>query len=44
VGVGNDYIMKVVKDGNTYTRTDAYKFENAARDEPPKARNVAPKM
>jgi hypothetical protein len=44
VGVGNDYIMKVVKEGNTYTRTDAYKFENAARDEPSKARNIAPKM
>jgi ABC-type branched-subunit amino acid transport system substrate-binding protein len=44
VGVGNDYIMKVVKDANTYTRTDAYKFENVDRDEPPKARNAAPKM
>jgi ABC-type branched-subunit amino acid transport system substrate-binding protein len=44
VGVGNTYIMKVVKDGNTYTRTDVYKYENVVRDEPAKAKNVAPKM
>jgi len=44
VGIGNAYIMKVIKEGNTYTRTDAYKYENVVRDEPAKAKDVAPKM
>lgn len=44
VGIGNAYIMKVVKDGNTYTRTDVYKYENVVRDEPAKAKDAAPKM
>lgn len=44
VGVGNTYILKVVKDGNTYTRTDVYKFENVLRNEPAKAKDAAPKM
>jgi branched-chain amino acid transport system substrate-binding protein len=44
MGIGNAYIMKVVKEGDTYTRADVYKYENAVRDEPAKARNVAPKM
>lgn len=44
VGIGNTYIMKVVKDGNTYTRTDVYTYENVVRDEPAKAKDAAPKM
>ena len=44
VGIGNAYIMKVVKDGNTYTRTDVYTYENVLRDEPTKAKDAAPKM
>lgn len=44
MGIGNAYIMKVVKEGGTYTRTDVYTYENAVRDEPDNARNVAPKM
>ncbi|MBW1803247.1 MAG: ABC transporter substrate-binding protein [Deltaproteobacteria bacterium] len=44
VGIGNAYIMKVVKEGNSYSRTDAYKYENVARDEPAEAKNAAPKM
>ena len=44
VGTGNAYVMKVVKDGNTYTRTDVYKYENVVRDEPANAKDAAPKM
>ncbi len=44
VGIGNTYILKVVKEGNTYTRTDAYKYENVLRNEPSEAKNAAPKM
>ena len=44
VGTGNTYILKAVKDGNTYTRTDVYKYENVVRDEPANAKDAAPKM
>ena len=44
VGTGNTYILKAVKDGNTYTRTDVFKYENVVRDEPANAKNAAPKM
>jgi len=44
VGVGNDYVMKVIKEGTTYRRTDVYKYENVIRDEPAKEKDVAPKM
>jgi branched-chain amino acid transport system substrate-binding protein len=44
VGIGNTYILKVVKEGNQYTRTDVYKYENVLRDEPAKDKDAAPKM
>ena len=44
VGIGNEYILKIVKDGTTYTRTDVYKFENVLRNEPASAKDAAPKM
>jgi branched-chain amino acid transport system substrate-binding protein len=44
VGVGNDYVMKVIKEGTTYRRTDVHKYENVVRDEPAKEKDVAPKM
>jgi len=44
VGTGNAYVMKVVKEGNTYTRTDVYKYENVVRDEPANVKDAAPKM
>lgn len=44
VGTGTAYIMKVVKDGSTYTRTDVHKYENVVKDEPASAKDAAPKM
>ena len=44
VGVGNAYIMKIIKDGNTYIPTDVYKYENVVRSEPASAKDAAPKM
>jgi branched-chain amino acid transport system substrate-binding protein len=44
VGVGNAYIMKVIKSGDTYTTKDVYKYENVVREEPAKDKDVAPKM
>jgi ABC-type branched-subunit amino acid transport system substrate-binding protein len=44
VGIGNTYILKVVKEGNNYTRTDVYKYENVLRNEPAKDKDAAPKM
>ena len=44
VGIGNAYIMKVVKSGNTYTTTDVYKYANVVKEEPASVRDVAPKM
>lgn len=44
VGVGNAFIMKVVKEGNAYTRTDVHKYENVLKDEPAAAKDAAPKM
>jgi branched-chain amino acid transport system substrate-binding protein len=44
VGIGNTYILKVVKEGNQYGRTDVYKYENVLRDEPAKDKDAAPKM
>ncbi len=44
VGIGNAYIMKVVKSGNTYTTTDVYKYANVVKEEPASMRDVAPKM
>jgi len=43
-GIGNEYILKIVKEGTTYTRTDIYKYQNVLRNEPASARDVAPKM
>ena len=44
VGIGNAYIMKVIKSGNTHTTTDVYKYENVVKEEPESVRDVAPKM
>jgi ABC-type branched-subunit amino acid transport system substrate-binding protein len=44
IGTGNAYIMKVIKEGDNYTRTDVYKYENVTRDEPAAVRDAAPKM
>ncbi len=44
VGVGNAYIMKAVKSGDTYATTDVYKYENVVKEEPASVRDVAPKM
>jgi ABC-type branched-subunit amino acid transport system substrate-binding protein len=44
VGTGDTYILKVVKEGNTYIRRDVYKFPNVLRNEPPNAKDAAPKM
>jgi branched-chain amino acid transport system substrate-binding protein len=44
VGIGNAYIMKAVKSGNTYTTTDVYKYENVVKEEPESVRDAAPKM
>jgi len=44
VGIGNTSILKVVKDGNTYTRTDVYTYQNVLRNEPANAKDAAPKM
>ena len=44
VGTGTAYIMKVVKDGSKYTRTDVFKYENVVKDEPANAKDAAPKM
>lgn len=44
VGVGNAYIMKVIKEGDNYIRTDVFKYENVVKEEPSKFRNIAPKM
>jgi branched-chain amino acid transport system substrate-binding protein len=44
VGIGNAYIMRAVKSGNTYMTTDAYKFENVVKEEPENVKDVAPKM
>jgi ABC-type branched-subunit amino acid transport system substrate-binding protein len=44
VGIGNAYVMKVIKSGNTHTTVDVYKYENVAKEEPESVRDVAPKM
>jgi ABC-type branched-subunit amino acid transport system substrate-binding protein len=44
VGIGNAYLMKVIKSGNTHTTTDVYRYENVAKEEPESVRDVAPKM
>ena len=44
VGIGNAYIMKAVKSGNTYATTDVFKYSNVAKEEPVNVRDVAPKM
>jgi len=44
VGVGNKYILKVVKVGDRYTRTDAYTYEQVVRHEPADVIDIAPKM
>jgi branched-chain amino acid transport system substrate-binding protein len=44
VGIGNTYILKVVKEGNNYGRTDVHKYENVLRNEPANAKDAAPKM
>lgn len=44
VGVGNAYIMKVIKEGDNYVRTGVYKYENVVKDEPAKFKDIAPKM
>jgi branched-chain amino acid transport system substrate-binding protein len=44
VGIGNTYILKVVKEGDNYTRTDVFKYENVLRNEPAKDKDAAPKM
>jgi hypothetical protein len=44
VGVGNAYIMKIIKDGNTYIPTDVHKYGNVVRGEPASAKDAAPKM
>jgi len=44
VGTGNTFIMKVIKEGDNYIRTDVYKYENVVKDEPAKYVNIAPKM
>ena len=44
VGIGNAYIMKVVKDGNTYIRTDVHKYENVVRNEPAKRQRCGSEM
>jgi len=44
IGIGNEYVMKVIKEGTTYSRTDGHKYENVVRDEPANVRDVAPKM
>jgi ABC-type branched-subunit amino acid transport system substrate-binding protein len=43
-GIGNTYILKVVKEGNNYTRTDVYTYKNVLRNEPEKDKDAAPKM
>jgi len=43
-GIGNTYILKVVKEGNNYTRTDVYNYKNVLRNEPEKDKDAAPKM
>jgi branched-chain amino acid transport system substrate-binding protein len=43
-GIGNTFILKVVKEGNNYGRTDVYKYENVLRNEPASAKDAAPKM
>ncbi len=44
VGIGNLYIMKVVKEGGKYIGVDTYKYDNVVRDEPADAKDKAPKM
>jgi len=44
VGIGNAYIMKAIKSGNTYTTADVYKYANVVKEEPASVRDVAPKM
>lgn len=44
VGIGNTSILKVVKEGNTYTRTDVHTYPNVLRNEPANAKDAAPKM
>ena len=44
VGIGNAYIMKAIKSGNTFTTTDVYKYENVVKEEPDNVRDIAPKM
>ena len=43
-GIGNTYILKVVKEGNNYTRTDVYTYKDVLRNEPAKDKDAAPKM
>jgi hypothetical protein len=43
-GIGNTYILKVVKEGNNYTRTAVHTYENVLRNEPAKDADAAPKM
>ena len=44
VGIGNKYVLKVVKIGDRYTRTDAHSYEQIVRDEPAEVKGAAPKM
>jgi branched-chain amino acid transport system substrate-binding protein len=44
VGIGNAYIMKAIKSGNTFTTTDVYKYENVVKEEPDSVKDLAPKM
>jgi ABC-type branched-subunit amino acid transport system substrate-binding protein len=44
VGIGNTSILKVVKEGTAYTRTDVHTYQNVLRNEPANAKDAAPKM